>query len=337
MKRNLVSEIESIRNRTILNDRRDITNRLNKIELILNNPTSSDKNKLEILKYVPIATIAAMESYFRSVYKELIDLGSPYSENVSKFNQSKNIKFDFEMITAIHSKSITSGELISHMLSCNNFEDINSNMSTLLQNNFALELKNFDNSNRVVWGSLNVNEFAIKNADIIQSIRRTFELRHIFCHEYGSNIDVTEIEIRKCYDSCRIFLEQTNNYLWATVYPNMPNTMPELISQTENELNSQKQLLNDLIVEFKNFITIQTELVLDTELLEKTIESWHEYSQKRARFDSSEVAGGSLEYLLTLQSLTKSTKEFYQSLKTDLNTKKSELLSTEQILGNSKY
>src|SRR5690606_8779661 len=97
----------------------------------------------ELLKYIPIATVACFEAFFRSVYKELIDFGKPFSDNVVKFNQSQNVKFDFEIVNAIQTKTVTVGEFISHILQCNNFEDINKNLSLLCGIDFADHIKKF--------------------------------------------------------------------------------------------------------------------------------------------------------------------------------------------------
>lgn len=56
--------------------------------------------KKELLKYGPIGYVACIEGYFRLLLKELIDYGSPYSENVSKLEE---VKFTAEVVIAITS------------------------------------------------------------------------------------------------------------------------------------------------------------------------------------------------------------------------------------------
>lgn len=117
MKRNLINEITEIRSRSEFNSRLDYSSRLNDIEYAFNESLNynGDFDK-ELVKYIPIATVACFEAFFRSAYKELIDFGKPFSDNAIKFNQSKNVKFDFEIINAIQTKTVTVGEFISHIL-----------------------------------------------------------------------------------------------------------------------------------------------------------------------------------------------------------------------------
>jgi hypothetical protein len=142
-KRNLIQEIIGIKTRSDFDSRHSYSNRLTEIENALKNNQNGDLDK-ELLKYIPIATVACFEAFFRSIYKELIDFGKPFSENVIEFNQSKNVKFDFDIINAIQTKTITVGEFISHLLPCNNFEDINTNLSILTKNDFTDQIKKFD-------------------------------------------------------------------------------------------------------------------------------------------------------------------------------------------------
>src|SRR5258706_9082381 len=42
----------------------------------------------EVHRYIPIGSVACMESFFRTAIKDLIDHGSPYFENAAKFSVS---------------------------------------------------------------------------------------------------------------------------------------------------------------------------------------------------------------------------------------------------------
>ncbi len=126
----------------------------------------------ELIKYIPIATVACFEAFFRSVYKELVDFGKPFSDNAIKFNQSKNIRFDFDIINAIQSKTVTVGEFVSHILPCNNFDDINSNMSTLTDMNFANDLKKFKKKSIFETSNIEADYFINNSDEIITDIKR---------------------------------------------------------------------------------------------------------------------------------------------------------------------
>lgn len=172
MKRNLINEITAIKSRSEFNSRLDYSSRLNDIEYAFqeNLDYNGDFNK-ELLKYIPIATVACFEAFFRSVYKELIDFGKPFSDNVIKFNQAQNVKFDFDIINAIQTKTVTVGEFISHILPCNNFDDINKNLSLLCGIDFADQIKKFKRDSIFEHVNDNSKQFIDNGDQIISDIK----------------------------------------------------------------------------------------------------------------------------------------------------------------------
>ena len=94
MKRNLINEITALKSRSEFNSRHDYYSRLTHIEYAFNENVNYNGNfNKELLKYIPIATVACFEAFFRSVYKELIDFGEPFNENAIKFRQSLKTAF----------------------------------------------------------------------------------------------------------------------------------------------------------------------------------------------------------------------------------------------------
>lgn len=195
MKRDIITEITAIKSRTEFNSRHDLS-RINDIEYAVSEYlTYNGDFDSEFIKYIPISTVACFEAFFRSVYKEMIDLGKPFSANAIKFNQSKNIKFDFDIVNAIQNKTVTAGEFISHILPCNNFEDINSNLSTLAGIDFTDQIKSFKRKSVFEHVNENTDKFIQDSEQIIMDVKRTFELRHIFCHEFATNFKIDRDEI----------------------------------------------------------------------------------------------------------------------------------------------
>src|SRR5678815_4581745 len=118
-KRDIIQEIKSIKTRSEFNSRYDYTSRLQEIEYAIKefieyNGAHND----ELLKYIPIATVACFEAFFKSTVREIVDFGKPYSDNVANYNQSKNIKLDFDVVAAIQTKTLTVGEFVAHLLPC---------------------------------------------------------------------------------------------------------------------------------------------------------------------------------------------------------------------------
>lgn len=319
MKRNLINEITSIKNRTEFDSRYEYSNRLKDIEDAFqeNLEYNGDFNK-ELLKYIPIATVACFEAFFRSVYKELIDYGKPFSDNVVKFNQAQNVKFNFEIVNAIQTKTVTVGEFISHILPCNNFDDINKNLSTLCNVDFADQIKKFKRENIFEDDSINSQQFIDNSDKIISDIKRTFELRHIFCHEFATNLSIDKEEILRCFNNAKLFLNQTNDFIWELIYPNAPQTQSEMNIQASDDFDSVENELSELILLIKKAKASDTDMdYLNVELFDKTINQWKDYRKTKAEFEASIVKGGSMYPLLYASSLTKTTKEKIESLKSD--------------------
>ena len=313
MKRNIITEIAEIKSRSEFNSRDDYNSRLKDIEsaIIENLNYNGDFNK-ELLKYIPISTVACFEAFFRSVYKELIDFGKPFSDNVTNFNQAKNIKFDFDIVNAIQNKTVTVGEFVSHILPCNNFEDINSNLSILAGIDFVERVKSFRKDG--IDNDDETKEF-IENADqIIVDIKRTFQLRHIFCHEFATNLKVDKDEIFRCFRSAKLFLNHTNDLIWELLYPDSPTSQMEMNSQASELFEKLELELNELIFNIKEASKDNIYFEIDSLGFDKTINEWKKYREIKARFDSSSFEGGTMYSLFYSNSLSTTTEEKIRSL-----------------------
>ena len=318
MKRNLINEITAIKSRSEFNSRHDYSSRLNDIEYAFqeNLNYNGDFDK-ELLKYIPIATVACFEAFFRSVYKELIDFGKPFSDNVVKFNQAQNVKFDFDIVNAIQAKTVTVGEFVSHILPCNNFEDINKNLSLLCSIDFTDQIKKFKRESIFEHVNDNSKQFTDYGDQIIADIKRTFELRHIFCHEFATNLLIDKDEIFRCFNNAKLFLNQTNDFIWDLIYPDAPETQTDMNIHASDEFEKFENNLAVLISTIKEAKNENSDFDLNVELFDKTIEQWKIYRKTKAELDASVVEGGTMFPLLYSSSLTATTKDKIESLKNE--------------------
>jgi hypothetical protein len=318
MKRNLINEITAIKSRSEYNSRHDYCSRLDDIEYAFQeNLNYNGVLNKELLKYIPIATVACFEAFFRSVYKELIDFGKPFSDNVVKFNQAQNVKFDFDIVNAIQTKMVTVGEFVSHILPCNNFEDINKNLSLLCDIKFADQIKKFYRES--IFDHVNdVSKQFIENSDqIIADIKRTFELRHIYCHEFATSLPIDKDEILRCFNNAKLFLNHTNDFVWYLMYPNAAETQTDMNIQASDEFECYENDLLILISTIKEAKKENSILDLNIKLFDKSIEQWKTYRETKAELDASVVEGGTMYPLLYACSLTSTTKEKIESLKNE--------------------
>lgn len=315
-KRDIIEEIKSIKSRSEYNSRHDYSSRLSDIEYALKEFTDYNGNfNHELLKYIPISTVACFEAFFSSAIAEVIDFGKPYSDNIATFNQSKNIRLDFEVVAAIQKKTLTVGEFVAHILPFNNLDDINSNLSILIGEDFLKQLKSF--RKKSIFDDANIiNEtFHTKTAEIIESVKQTYELRHIFCHEFATNLRVDQGLIMMNFENCKIFLEHSNAYIWELLYPNSPETQTEMNIKAHEEFENWDIKLSEVIKQIKKGSSEK----YDEELFDQSMIQWKEYRHLYAAYKASCVTGGSLYPSFYSSSMTYITREKIKRLETEFH------------------
>ena len=108
------------------------------LDLLQNLKGIKNKNvEREMMRYVFICLIACLEGYLKLVIKDLIDKSEKCRENVEKLN---DIKFDINTVLAIHGKTVSIGEFVSHLVPLSSFESINKNMGVITGADFIGEL-----------------------------------------------------------------------------------------------------------------------------------------------------------------------------------------------------
>ncbi|MGI8641688.1 MAG: hypothetical protein ACR2MG_17305 [Pyrinomonadaceae bacterium] len=134
--------------------------------------------RTEILKYISIGMVACLESYYRMVIRDLIDYGSPYNSNAHNLESGR---IDLNVVLGLGREKISIGEFISHLIPISSFEDINRNLSIIIDKDFLSELKNVKND------ELNetIEEFA---GELFEDVKEIFRYRHIFCHELATKV-----------------------------------------------------------------------------------------------------------------------------------------------------
>lgn len=319
-KRDLIRQIQEVKGRSEFDSRYDYVTRLENIERALEEFTSyqGDYN-MELLKYIPIATVACYEAFFRSTIKEMVDFGKPYSSRVAHYNQSKNIKLDFEVISAIQTKTLTIGDFVSHILPYNNLSDVVSNISVIIDRDFMEELKTF--TPPVVFEDDQRERTAFREniGPIIRSVERTYELRHIFCHEFATGQHVYAEEIKKDYVNCRMFLEQVNDCIWHILYPNAPLTQSDMNTTSQEEFERVDEQLWKLVELLKTLLASGEIFSINQKLFQKSLEKWTEYRDAFAAQQASSVEGGSMYPMIYASALVNCTKEKIESLKTEFS------------------
>ena len=150
--------------------------------------------KQEFIKYIPVACVACIEGYFRLVYRDLIDYGSPYCDNISAL---KDIRFNIESVIAIQGRKVSLGEFVSHLLPANRPDDINKNMSLIIGEDFFDRLKQTE----FIQEDGSVTSIAKRGEEawLFDGLKELFELRHIFCHELALAQEIDQTRAITCF------------------------------------------------------------------------------------------------------------------------------------------
>jgi len=244
-KRDYVAEIEEIRRRT---GPSSWDNGITKL-LFLSMQTARLETEGEELAYFPVAAIAAIESYFRWEIKGLIDSGDVRFINNLKVDELP-LKLSHALLVAVHGKRVTIGELISHSVRLNNLDAISKTMGQLLGTDFLALVKDArDPELRRKQGESAPT--VLPSADeSFARVKRTFELRHIICHEAHLSSPVRLDDVKELCSSCYGFARASRYGVAYQVDPYAPLTLQdayEAASERVRVLNVEIQAVEKSI------------------------------------------------------------------------------------------
>jgi len=250
--------------------------------------TNNNDNYSEIYRYCPVGLVACIESYFREVVKELIDSGNPYFERASQLNIEK---YDFNIVSAIQGQIVTLGDIISHLISINNINDINKTMCKLLDEDFFKVLKNVEEHYPWKSRSSRSNKRVISDINvIINDLKKIFEIRHIICHEFAFQIKISKEEAISFIDSVELFLSATNFLITEILFKEIPDTQYERNIYFNEKYKTANKQMEKLLDDAKS--------IFDQERLSnfKKLQSvWESYRDNDAKFVADYYKGGTIQ------------------------------------------
>lgn len=222
--RKVIDEILEIRSRLRFERREaELFVRLGEIEYAYKR---IDPEITELLRYFPVALVACIESYFRLAIKELVDSGELYLSNSSALLRGD--RFDFDILKGLHGQTITIGDVISRYPAISNLGHIMKLMDSLLGCDFREKLRD-------VYSRWEVEVMGSPKQSIIRNIHETFryaeksfQLRHIFCHETATAIEVEKEEIDNCIYHTSLFLRASDELISQTLFPDAPLTQADM-------------------------------------------------------------------------------------------------------------
>lgn len=242
----------------------------------------------ELLRYYPIALVACLESWFRLAVRELVDFGDPYLRNAGQLFQGKWI--DYDILVGLHGQTITIGEFISHHPPISSLKHIIAIMGNIMGDDFRESVSEVHDRWEV---EINKQPKVPIIADIDETfcnVDRTFKLRHIFCHETATAIEIEPDEVERCIDHTAIFLKASNELISQSLFPDEPLTQTDMnISSHETYKREREDL--DLLVE-----TIAAALSgKRAERFATANEAWESFLKASVEIESLEYEGGSIQ------------------------------------------
>lgn len=244
-----------------------------------------NKTESELTRYFPVALVACVEGYTRMAIKDLIDSGEPYLSNAEK--PAASLKVDFTVLRAVHGKAVTVGELVAHGVQLNRLEQIEAVLSNLLGKSFLDALRTtIDRWSHEVMGNPATPILLAPDA-VYADVARTFELRHIICHEIASAYEIKIEEVSQCFEICVVFLRAAVEFISNTLHPGAPLTQSDMNIAAGKSLKERRQQLAEVVEALRSRLG-KAELVAFDESQAK----WQLYCDSWADFIAGGRAGG---------------------------------------------
>jgi hypothetical protein len=242
-----------------------------------------DKSEKEVIRYFPVALIACVEGYFRMAIKDLIDAGEPFLSNAEK--PASSLKLDFSVLRAVHGKAITVGELVAHAVPLSRLEHIESALSSVVGTGFLQALRTTtDRWAHEVRGQAKTPILS-KPDEVFSDVARTFELRHIICHEIASAYEIESDEVARCFESCAAFLRAADEFVSETIHPGAPLTQTDMNIAAGESLQGKRERLGQAVATVRSRMDAVELMAFD-----RAHEHWQRYCDAWADFVAGERA-----------------------------------------------
>jgi uncharacterized protein YecT (DUF1311 family) len=246
-----------------------------------------DQTNAELTRYFPVALVACIEGYFRLAIKELVDAGEPYLSNAER--PVSSLKLDFAVIRAIHGKTVTVGELVGHIVPLSRLDHIEYSMSGLLGTSFLARMREVtDRFAHEVRGEP-LQPILTSPDKVFSGVAKTFELRHIICHELATAHEIEYHQVAQCFENCVTFLKAADEIVSETLHPNAALTQSDMNIAAGDSLAKARQELHGAVAELRSYLSGDDLVAFDASQA-----AWEQYCNAWAEFDALEVKGGTM-------------------------------------------
>lgn len=202
----------------------------------------------ELYRHFPVAAVATLETYFKSVVANLIDNGPEFRERGLKLIADKSIKAH-EALSIVQSGIATPGQLVAHLLPCSAIGHLEGPLDAILGFSIKQQMKTASPVGAVRPPGKKP-PLAVQDVPALwKSLTQLFEQRHILAHEAASGHQVTVTQARAALDAIDLFISGIDAVLWSTIWKDEPRTNREMTDRAHEEMVTARQKLADLLRE----------------------------------------------------------------------------------------
>jgi uncharacterized protein YecT (DUF1311 family) len=247
--------------------------------------------RVECADYFPIRIVTLLEVFTRSWIAALVDHGSPFIENAIGLSKKLNVKLDFDLLRHLEGRAISFGDLISHTVSINRFEQIVGVLSEISGGPLLDAIRDaVDRWAVEIEGKAEYPIIPDKDA-MCHALARLFEVRHILCHEVPRSPVYENSEIDGFLRHGLEFVHATAETLHTVLYGKSPLTQGAMTQRAFDKLKAAELAMEEVLVKVRErWASDPTR----SELLEKSRSRWREYRELQSRIAGDTTRGGSM-------------------------------------------
>lgn len=211
---------------------------------------------------VPVGVAAQVETVIRDTVRQLIDAGPPFVDRVA--NLDLRVRPGIEAMKALHGRSISLGEWVSHLVRVSSVAHVQDHLATLLG---VQDFKTFLGSVRCFNGPSPVDlgadpaEFPDEEAErpilvsdparVVASLGKLFAARHQAAHEAGPpEIPAETLEVWT--EDAALFCDALLTHVSATLHPLEPTNTLTMNLKASIELERAQADLDASIAELSS-------------------------------------------------------------------------------------
>lgn len=269
---------ENINHIQSINLSSDLYNMLNEIE--------KRKKDNDYLLSIPILIVSSIESYFKSLFSNLIDFDNIYLENSKKLIKRNNIKLDIEDIFFVTKSKYSLGDLIAYSLKYSSIESLYKTFNEITGINI---FSHKEYLTKIISDGFELDDVInedrpIDNNRIFKNLKELYEIRNIICHDFLSTKHKLNLDfefLKECIKDAFVLQEIISIYCSEKIYSKeIPIDNKERKKYYENILKEKIELLN----EYNNQFIKAFKGEIQEKNVEKNIKAFENYLENDSKY-----------------------------------------------------